>query len=345
MSRQTLGLLAATMVFLGILPLAAMAAKTDVVILVNGNAVTGEVKSLEFGSLRYSTDSMGTVNIDWEDIVAVTSQQDLQIELADGTRYFGKIFPADESYRVRIVTASEELVIETNRIVRITPIETSERFLERLDGSFSFGIQTQKSSEVTTSNLSADVSYRTRQYLVGTRLNSSVTDQPNEPTKARQSSNFNYQRFRGNRWFTDWFTGWEKNDELGISARVSAGGAVGRYVTQTNKSQLSLAAGVQGARTSYLGEDESTTEAEGKIEIRYLRRNLAPETSFRFTTTIYPLLEDFSQYRAESDLSLRREVFEDLFLELGVGYSYISEPPTGAEKSDYTATTSIGYSF
>ena len=345
MSGQNLGLLLATTLFLGLFPPLAKAEKTDVVILVNGNAVTGEVKSLDFGSLRYSTDSMGTVNIDWEDIVSVTSQQELQIELADGTRYFGKMFPADDSYFVRIVTVDEEMVIESSRIVRITPIETSQKFLERLDGSFSFGIQTQKSSEVTTSNLAADVSYRTRKYLVGTRLNSSVTDQPNEPTKARQSASLNYQRFRANRWFTDWFTGWEKNDELGIGARVSAGGALGRYVTQTNKSQLSLAAGVQGARTSYIGEDESTTEAEGKIEIRYLRRNLAPETSFRFTTTIYPLLDDFSQYRAESDLSLRREVFEDLFLELGVGYSYISEPPTGAEKSDYTATTSIGYSF
>ena len=345
MSKPYSGLCLAIALLLGLLSAAAKAEKTDVVILLNGNAVTGEVKSLEFGSLRYSTDSMGTVNIDWEDIIAVTSQQHLQIELIDGTRYFGKMFPADEGYFVRIVTAEEELIVESSRIVRITPIETSERFLERLDGSFSFGIQTQKSSEVTTSNLSADVSYRTRQYLVGTRLNSSVTDQPNEPTKARQSSSFNYQRFRGNRWFTDWFTGWEKNDELGISGRVSVGGAVGRYIIQTNKSQLSLAAGAQGARTSYLGEDESATEAEGKIEIRYLRRNLAPETSFRFTTTIYPLLEDFSQYRAESDLSLRREVFEDLFLELGVGYSYISEPPTGAEKSDYTATTSIGYSF
>jgi putative salt-induced outer membrane protein YdiY len=345
MSGQNLGLLLATTLFLGLLPSLAKAEKTDVVILVNGNAVTGEVKSLDFGSLRYSTDSMGTVNIDWEDIVSVTSQQELQIELADGTRYFGKMLPADDSYFVRIVTLDEEVVIESSSIVRITPIETSQKFLERLDGSFSFGIQTQKSSEVTTSNLAADVSYRTRKYLVGTRLNSSVTDQPNEPTRARQSASLNYQRFRANRWFTDWFTGWEKNDELGIGARVSAGGALGRYVTQTNKSQLSLSAGIQGARTSYIGEDESTTEAEGKIELRYLRRNLAPETSFRFTTTIYPLLDDFSQYRAESDLSLRREVFEDLFLELGVGYSYISEPPTGAEKSDYTATTSIGYSF
>jgi putative salt-induced outer membrane protein YdiY len=342
--RNIAYLLTAVLLY-GLLPPAAVAAKTDVVILINGNAVTGEVKSLEFGSLRYSTDSMGTVNIDWEDIVSVTSQQSLQIEIIDGTRYYGKLFPSDDRHSVRIVTASEELVVESSRIVRITPIETSEKFLERLDGSFSFGIQTQKSSEVTTSNLAADVSYRTRKYLLGTRLNSSITDQPSEPTKARQSANFNYQRFRSNRWYTEWFTGWEKNDELGISARVSAGAGLGRYLVQTNKSQFSLALGVQGARTNFAGEDESATEGEGRIEIRYLRRRLVPETSFRFTSTVFPLLSDVSQWRAESDLSLRREVFDDLFLELGVGYSYISEPPTGAEKSDYTATTSIGYSF
>ena len=91
MSRQILDLLVATTVFLCWLPASALAAKTDVVVLINGNAVTGEVKSLDFGSLSYSTDSMGTVNIDWEDIVTVTSEQSLQIELTDGTRYFGKL--------------------------------------------------------------------------------------------------------------------------------------------------------------------------------------------------------------------------------------------------------------
>lgn len=346
MSRPSLGpLVATTILFLGLLPAPALAVKSDIVVLVNGNAVTGEVKSLEFGSLRYSTDSMGTVSIDWEDILSVSSQQDLQIELIEGTRYFGKLFPAGEPHHVRIVTASEEIVVESARIVRITPIDTGERFLERLDGSFSFGIQTQKSSQVTTSNLAADVSYRTRKFLFGTRLNSSVTDQPSEPTKARQSLGLNYQRFRQNRWYTEMFSAWEKNDELGIAARVSVGFGLGRYLTQTNKNQLSLAAGVQGARTNYTGADESATENEGRLELRYLRRRLTPEASLRFTSTVFPLLSDFSQYRAESDLSLRREVFEDLFLELGVGFSYISDPPTGAEKSDYTATTSIGYSF
>jgi hypothetical protein len=347
MSRQYLGPMLATFLLLGLVPLPAVAEKTDVVILLNGNAVTGEVKSLEFGLLKYSTDSMGTVSIDWEDIVSVTSKQSLQIELADGTRYYGELTPTADPRVVRVVTLSDEYVLGTPQIVRITPIETSENFLKRLDGSFSFGIQTQKASEITTSNLAADVSYRTRKYLLGLRANSSITNQPTDPkTTARQSINFNYQRFRKNRWFTDWFTGWEQNDEQGIAGRSSVGGALGRYVLQTNKNQLSMTAGLQSAFTSYVSdEEEDTTTGEGRIEIRYLRRNLAPETSFRITYTLYPLLEDLSEYRAESDMSFRREVFEDLFLELSVGYSYISYPPVGASTTDYTATTSIGYSF
>ena len=107
MSRILPGYLVAITLFLGLLPASASAAKTDVVVLVNGNAVTGEVKSLEFGSLRYSTDSMGTVSIDWEDILSVSSEQDLQIELSDGTRYYGKLLPAGEPHHVRVVTASE----------------------------------------------------------------------------------------------------------------------------------------------------------------------------------------------------------------------------------------------
>lgn len=323
----------------------AYAQKLDTVVLVNGNAVTGEVKSLEFGRLRYSTDSMGTVSIDWEDIVNVSSPQTFQVELTDGTRYFGRLLATDRRFHIEIDDFDGNQVIESPRVVRITPIETEQSFFERLEGSFSFGIQTQKSSGVTTSNLAADVSYRARAYLVGLRLNSSTTAQPNEPDTARQALNTNYQRFRPNRWFTDWFTGWEKNDELGIASRVSLGGALGRYLIQNNNSQFSLAAGVQGARSTFTGDDEPTTEAEGRIEVRYQHRSLVPEGTFTFTSRIYPLLEDLAQYRAESDLSLRRELWEDLFWDLTIGFSYLSNPPSDAVSTDYTATTSLGYSW
>ena len=273
MSKNYLDRILATLLLLGFFLAPAMAEKTDVVVLVNGNAVTGEVKSLEFGILSYSTDSMGTVSIDWEDIVSVSSQRFQQVELPDGTRYYGQLVPTSDPHVVRIVTAIDEYVVESSQIVRITPIESNASFVERLEGSFSFGIQTQKASGITTSNLAGDVSYRERKYLVGLRISSAITDQDAEPTSARQSISINYQRFRGNRWFTDWFTGAERNDELGIALRTSASGALGRYAIQTNKNQLSLSAGIQGAWTDFTGESERSEDAEGKVEIRYQHRN------------------------------------------------------------------------
>lgn len=354
MSKQKFGYLLATLLMFGFLPLPATAEKSDVVVLINGNSVTGEVKSLEFASLRYSTDSMGTVNIDWEDIVSVTSNQKLQIETTDGSRYFGSLSAPDERFVVRIKTVSQELTFPAKEIVRITPIETAERFWQRLDGEFSLGFRTEKGTDVTTSNVNANVAYRTLKYLVGLELSSSVTDQPltedaagetTGGTTARQYIETNYQRFRPNRWFTDWYTRWEKNDETGINARMSIGGAIGHYLVQTNNSQLSLAAGLQAARTSPIGEDESTTQAEGRIEIHYLRRKLLPESSLSFTSKIYPLIEDLSEYRAETDVTFKREFFDDFFLDLTLGHSYISSPPTDASSTDYTVTTSLGYSF
>lgn len=343
---NTRKLLAAALLLTGMLSsLPAFADKTDKVTLINGDIVTGEIEALEFGTLRYSTDSMGTVSIDWEDIVSVTSDQNLQIEIEGGSNYFGKLLKSDDQFVVLVKTASQEVSLPAGQIVQITPIETSDKFWQRLDGSFSFGFQTQKSSEVTTSNVAADVGYRARTFLVGLELYSAITDQPTEETKARQSIQANFQRFRSNRWFTDWYTRWERNDELGNKGRSSVGGAVGRYLVQTNRNQFSLTAGLQAARTSFTGADESTTEAEGRIEIRYLHRSHVPEASLRLTSKIYPLIEDISQYRAETDLTFRREFFDDLFLDLSIGHSYVSHPPVGSSSSDHNITTSIGYSF
>ena len=330
---------------LAALPAASLAAKTDAVLLVNGNTITGEIKSLDFGALRYSTDSMGTVSIDWEDIVSITTKQTLQVEVSDGTRYFGTLDSADDRFAIKVQTVRGEVDLHTSQIVRMIPIDAEESFWERLDGSFALGFDAEKSSDVTTLRTTADVTYRTRRYLVGLQATVNNTTQAEDETRNRTNIRGNYQRFRGNRWFTDWFTGWERHDELGIQSRVSGGGALGRYVVQTNRNQLSLTGGLNVTHTAFTGEDASTETAEGRIQVRYLHRNLDPEANVTFTTNIYPLLEDLSQYRAESELIFRREFVEDLFFDITLSHSYTTDPPTGANKTDYTLTTSIGYSW
>ena len=326
-------------------PAAAIAAKTDVVLLVNGNTITGEIKSLEFGALRYSTDSMGTVSIDWEDIVSITTKQTLQVEISDGTRYFGTLDSADDRFTIKVNAMVGEVDLHTSQIVRLVPIDAEETFFERLDGSFSLGFDSEKSSGLNTLRTTADLAYRTRRYLIGAQATLNNTTQDETETRNRTNIRGNYQRFGNDRWFTDWFGGWERHDELGIKSRISGGGALGRFLVQTNRNQLSLTGGLNVTRTEFLGDDPTTETVEGRIQVRYLHRNLDPEAKITFTTNIFPLLEDLSQYRAESELIFRREFVEDLFFDVTLSHSYTTNPPTGAEPADYTLTTSIGYSW
>jgi hypothetical protein len=121
---------------------------------------------------------------------------------------------------------------------------------------------------------------------------------------------------------------------------------MGRYFVQTNRNQFSVTVGLQSAKTSFTDPDEeTTTEAEGRIEVRYLHRSLIPESSLTFTTKIYPLIKDLSQYRAETDIIFRREFVKDLFWDITIGHSYLSDPPADGSSSDHTVTTSIGYKF
>jgi hypothetical protein len=361
----------------------AQAAKTDVVVLINGDNVTGEIKSLEFGELRYSTDSMGTVSVEWEEIVSLRSDQSLQVEVASGTRYFGNLFATAVDGVVGVGRGENVQELNLANIVRITPIETDDKIWQRLEGSVKFGFDSDKASEVTSGHLNANVRYRARTYLLGLDITSSITDQPGAETTQNQSLDINYQRFRASRWFTDWFAGVDSNDAQGLDRRLSAGGGLGRYFVQNNNNQLSLLVGLVATRESLqqfntefpnlcerfpeictdqgtidpdictdpvlidanFCADAESTNAEGKFSFKYLHRRHEPSSEIVFTTDIFPLLEDFSSFRSNSNLTLRREIVEDLFFDLSVYYKYLSDPAFLAEKEDYGVVTSIGYSF
>lgn len=346
MSRKIPALLRPLLLLIAMMtPPIAIADKTDVVVLINGDRVTGEVKSLEFGTLEYSTDSMGTVEIDWEDVVSVTSNQTLEVETSGGTKYYGNLMEPPGVSTVSVGRGENVEDLAKNNVVRITPIETDPRFIDRLEGNVKFGFNTDKGSSVTQSNLNASVRYRAREYLVGLTVSSTITDQPSEDTTERHSTKLNYQRFRGNRWFTDWFAEGSKNEEQGINSRFLLGGGLGRYWVQTNENQLSLLGGLVVTQETFIGDPETPTFLEGKVALNYLHRSVSPDSDVILKAEYYPLLEDLNQYRLESDLTFRREFIEDLFFDLSVYYSFLSDPPPGANSDDYGVTTSLGYKF
>ncbi len=319
--------------------------KTDQVTLINGNQLTGEIKKLDHGQLSFSTDSMGTVRIEWDDVRVTDSQYEFEFELSDGSRYFGRLGRSEEPGYLVIVEQFRSVPLSMAQIIRITPIENS--FLDRLNGSLSLGLNLTKGDDVSDQfNVSASATHRTRIRAITAKLSAIITQDDEESTQ-RADLSLEMTRFRGNRWFNSYFAGLESNDELDLDLRTSIGAGVGRYVIQTNAIELQWLTGLV-ATSERLGDGSSSVEGlEGLLGIgfsKYLYDH--PNVDIDLSLNVFPSLTESGRVRSKFNARIRREIVDDLFLDITLFASYDSDPQSvDGATTDQGIVTSLGWSF
>ncbi|MGI9272291.1 MAG: DUF481 domain-containing protein [Woeseiaceae bacterium] len=338
--------ISAVMVALLMSPFAARSApKTDVLIFLNGDRLTGEVKSLERGKLRFNTDATGTISIEWDDIASLESSQNIQVETENGERHLGHLVKASNKATLVVETGAGPIILEAARVVLMAPIEDNKR--DRIDGDVTAGYNFAKASEVQQLQFGLDIDYRTETRIFGLRADAVTSDSEDNASSQRQSLELNYTRLHPNLWLTGGVVRFDRNDELDLDLRTSVGVGGGRILRQSNSSKLQLTGGVQFSRENVSGivSDEDTIEAFGALNWDWFRYD-TPELDLSTNLQVIPNLTDTGRVRAELDIKLRWEIIEDLFWQLTLYDSYDSDPVVvDAEKNDYGITTSLGWEF
>ena len=318
--------------------------KHHVIVLANGDRITGEVELLERGRLQFSTDDAGTVSIEWPKLLELTATpEEFDVETTVGRRYVGSLGPGVRPGELRIAVPGDTSSIPFESIVRITTLNST--FWGKLDGSLDAGVSYVQSSDLAQFNIAANASYRARSYSIGSNLNSTFIRQTGENDTRRASVNLSGTKFRDNRWLAQGLIGVEKNDELGLNARASGGGALGRYLVQSNTTLLSL---VSGLSVTYenLADGTEKGSLEGLINGSFSKFVYdSPKVNVDAGVTLYPSLSDWGRLRLEANASLKREMVKDLFVGLNGVESYDSNPSEGARRNDWNAYLSIGWSF
>jgi len=331
------------------LPLAAIAApKTDIVVFENGDRITGEIKGLEHNRLKISTNHMGTLYVEWDKVTRVQSDQYLLLEREDGMRYYGQLKPAKGDGRLLIEPAdmgvSPEDVAMTS-IVRAQPIEGG-RFIDRLDGYMSAGLDLAKSNDRRSVDFAAGLSSRTRirEWSLDGSMN--LTDDSTGDSSERYEGRLNYRQLLRERNFYLGFGQLLRNSELDLNLRTTVGGGFGRYLVQTNTSDWSGGLGLAYSHENYTGGEQfDSLEAVFYTSFSVFRYDF-PETDLGGTLSVLPSLTQSGRVRSELDLRAKYEFIDDLYFALRMYGSYDSKPPGDAtEKSDYGLVTSLGYSF
>ena len=321
------------------------AAKTDIVIFANGDRLTGEVKSLERGKLRFKTAATDTISIEWDDVASLISNQNIQVETEGGRRYLGRLVANVQGGQVVLKTESGLITLDAERIVFMNPIE--KKGFDRFDGDITVGFNFAKASEVKQAQFGLDLEARSETRVFGLDISSVTSDSEDNESSQRHSLDLGYTRLLPNRWFLGAVVRLDRNDELALDLRTSVGASGGRYVRQTNTSTLSLVGGLQLSRENVAGdlEDEDTVEAVATLAWDWFRYD-TPELDFSTKLEVIPNLTDTGRVRAEFDVGMKWEMIEDLFWELEFYDSFDSDPIVqGAEKNDYGVITSLGWAF
>lgn len=316
--------------------------KTDIATLYNGDRVTGEIKNLGGGLLQMSTDAMGTVNIEWQEIANLQSEFFYEVRLSDGQRYYGSIRESEVPGQLMFSDLDGEHAFEWLQVVEIRQLEKT--FLDRFDIYLSAGYAYTRASSVHQGSLNTTISYETEK---GSTTLSGRTSISNSNDRATSSSRLDLDRSiwtqRVNQ-FRSAFANFESNDELGLDHRVGVGMGLGRLFLDTYRYRLSGTVGLQ------LITEQSKQEGEEQNVEAYLSSKFAtwrlktPELHIDYGLNIYPNLTDAGRIRGNSDLRLRWEIIEDLFFDITAWGSYDNRAETNTD-IDYGLTTGLGWTY
>jgi len=320
--------------------------KDDVVVLKNGDRLTGEIKKFEQGMLSFKPDyALDNIDIDWVRVGQLESLDRFNVVLTDGSVHVGLIRKLSTSDEFTITTAAGVVRVPTSQVVRVLPTETSR--WKQMTGSIDYGFTFESEDRQIQSSLGASAVYLGERNNAALYLTSTLSTDKNTTRTNRNAVMFDYSRRISQNWFVIFPAGLLNSSQQKLDLRTSFGAGVGRTLIRTSHTRSYVSGGLVVSRERYSPESglqpfSATKEAWlglGFTHFRFKVFNL--DTRF----IAYPNLGTRGRVRLLSESNLRWELVSSLYWNLRIYESFDSHPPIVAPKNDFGVTTSLGWTF
>jgi len=319
----------------------------DVVVLKNGDRMTGEIKKLQRGELIFKASYMAdAVRLDWSKVARLESKDQYLIILTNGQRFTDSLLLATPSAADNFLIGAQQNAVRAKQmeVLKITPVEAG--FFRQLEGTMDFGFSFTSGNDQFQTDFSSSVTYRRGAHSVTGRLDSVFSGQTGGSSSARNQFTLDYRRQLSPRWYAGGLLDLLRSDQQSLDLRATAGALLGRNLRQTERTRISVFGGLAVSRDKYSAElDRSrTTNADALAGLEF--------NTFRFTTTdissrllLYPSLTTPGRTRMQFNADLRLKLVKDLYWGFHLYENFDSKPPVRAEKNELGASTSIGWKF
>ena len=331
---------------LSVLVTTGAAAQTDRITLINGDRLTGEIKTFDRGMIQFDTDAADIIPIRWDYVAAVESTESFLFTLSTGQRVFGTFGAVTTGESVALQTEFGPMEVALVDIVRLAPIE--DALGEQIDMGVDLGYSVAKANNVVQTTAGYDFAFRNQVHLVQLNSDMARSSTEGESDSKRVNVTTSYRRFVDGRIWSPLFLAlWERNDELGINRRTTVGGGMSRYLIDTNERQINFFGGIVTSEEDSVDsvETKGSMEAMTGLDVEWFRYE-TPEFDFSTQLQVFERISGESRTRGNLDLGFKWELVEDFNWGMSIYYSFDSSPEgTGASGTDYGVVATLGWSY
>jgi opacity protein-like surface antigen len=329
-------------VFTGLL---AFSQKTDTIIHINGNVLTGEIKRLDYGIVTYKMDGMGTISFETDKIRTIRSGKQYEIRLVNGINYFGTLDTIGTGRKVKIVISNNSNIVSIDSITDLYPIK--QNFWLRLSGKFSLGLNYTKANKTGNFDFNGQINYRKRRSEFSFNWNNTINTQKDTISSSKEDIMIGFKRDIRNKWAMNFLSGINRNSEMKLDLRLYLTASANYDLIINHRNRLYSGVGLSTNREWSNGDSLSVNNQELFLTANYkLFKYLSPKFDVSTDLTFFPSLSTKGRLRVEYNLSTRLELFNDFFLGINYYYSFDNKPlNSDASHQDWGISTTISYSF
>jgi len=314
---------------------------TDVVTMITGERLVGEIKKLEKDVLTLETTySDSDFKIEWDQIASIESDRQFLVETFDGKRLAGSL-KADAATKktVRVGDVSVPLA----DVSAIVPYERS--FWSRFDAGFDFGYSMTQANAAKQLTLGGNLLYRDKQIVDTMFANAFKSAQSNAPDTQRWDFGNDFRYLFGDRWYANTTQDFMNSDEQGLDLRTTIGGGGGRYLFRSASQYLAVGGGLAWTNENYTDPAIPTKDsAEAYFGTEFMTEKLkVTDLVTRFT--YYLSLTIDGLYRINYKFDLDFNLPGDWYFRVGVFENFDSQPPPGLARNDYGWSNYFGLKF
>ena len=331
-----------------LLCLPAQAKRNDVVIMKNGDHLTGEVKKLEHGILYIDLAYVsGSTGVDWDQVERVQSTGGFQVVLRNGERVAGTIEKKptaeapDKDFAIHAAQAEVRAASPD-----VVTVESQKRgFWRQLTGAIDLGYNYSSGNNQTSLSADANANYLSTKWLAGGSVDSSFSGQSGGSKSNLLEVQTIDGRFLNRSSFLMGIGDFLHSSQQDLSLRTTLGGGYGRYLIRSNHNTLAWLGGVVYTHENFASSGQPAGEnVEALLGLQYEMFHF-DRYNLQSQLLVYPGLTDAGRIRTTTKTTFSLKLVNNFHIDFSFMDNFDSSPPFNAKRNELGVSNTLGWTF